>query len=101
MPILNRTPRDRITDAQGRPYFLWDVDMTLEQFEQRLQDPDPDARGYLIAKLMRQARPDDVFTFVKLSEIGALWPRIEDHLGRTRGFWTWWLEQWGILARDR
>ncbi len=100
MSILNRTPRERLVDTEGRPYFLWDVDMTLEQFEDRLQDPDPDARAYLVAKLMRQARPDDVFTFVKLTEIGPIWPRIARHLGKTCRFWTWWMKQWDVLPDE-
>lgn len=32
-----------------------------------LRDPDPDVRAYLVGKLMRQAKPDDVFLFVRLT----------------------------------
>ena len=32
-------------DAQGRPYFLWDVDMSLEAFVKGLSDPDPAAHN--------------------------------------------------------
>lgn len=38
---------------------------------------------------MRQAKPDDVFTFVTLAEIEALFPLIARYLGRSREFWTW------------
>lgn len=75
-------------DAQGRPYFLWDSDMTLARFLELLRDGDDDVRAHLIAKLMRQAKPDDVFTFVRLDEIGSLCPRLAARLGRTRDFWT-------------
>jgi hypothetical protein len=40
----------------------------------RLADPDPEVRAYYLGKLMRQAKPDDVFTFVTLREIKALFP---------------------------
>ena len=30
MTVLARTPDDRLVDGAGRPYFLWDEDMTLE-----------------------------------------------------------------------
>jgi hypothetical protein len=93
-PAIFPTPRERMLDGAGRPYFLWDVDMTLDRFEALLRDPDPDVRAHAIGSLMRQAKPDDVFTFVRLDEIRALWPRLERHLGRTRPFWTWLLEMW-------
>jgi hypothetical protein len=37
------------------------MDMTLDEFERRLRDEGPEGRAYLIGKLMRQAKPDDVF----------------------------------------
>jgi hypothetical protein len=51
--VLNPTPPVGLTDDQGRPYFLWDCDLTLEQFERGLHDPE--LRAYLVRKLMRQA----------------------------------------------
>jgi len=83
-----------MVDARGRPYFLWDVDMTLEQFRELLRHPNPETRAHAIGKLMRQAKPDDVFTFVSVAEIRADWPRVEGHLGRTRDFWRWLLATW-------
>ena len=68
--------------------------MTLEEFREQLRDPNPDVRAYLAGKLMRQAKPDDVFTFVSPREIRELWPRLERYLGTKRGFWTWLFESW-------
>ena len=53
----------------------------------------------MLGKLMRQAKPDDVFTFVSLDHIRTLWPRIERRLGRTRDFWVWLLGQWEVIPR--
>jgi hypothetical protein len=39
--MLNPTPKDKLLDSQGRPYFLWDCDMTLEEFQRGLQHPIP------------------------------------------------------------
>lgn len=97
--LLAFTPPDRLVDAQGRPYFLWDAELTLEEFRRGLRGPDPEARAYLVAKLMRQAKPDDVFQFVSLEEIGRLWPRLQLHLGRTAPMWSWLLQRWGALGR--
>jgi hypothetical protein len=95
MSLMNPTPPDRMVDADGRPYFLWDADMTLDQFRAGLLDPDPDVRAYLVAKLMRQAKPDDVFQFVRVADILALWPRMERFLGRAGPMWRWLLQHWG------
>lgn len=98
MSFLCPTPSDRLSDAQGRPYFLWDLDMTDGRFREKLREPDPEARAYMIGKLMRQAKPDDVFSYVSLREIHDHWGLIERHLGRTREFWRWILEQWGAVG---
>jgi hypothetical protein len=96
--MLNPTPREKLLDSGGRPYFLWDCDMTLAEFQEGLRNPDPDVRAYLVGKLMRQAKPDDVFSFVSRREIRELWPRIERYLGRSRSFWTWLFEMWDAQA---
>ena len=53
--------------------------MTLADFEHRLSTENEEGRAYLIGKLMRQAKPDDVFTFVTVAEILELWPRSLSH----------------------
>jgi hypothetical protein len=90
--MLNPTSPEHLVNAEGQPYFLWDSEMTLEQLRSGLQDPDPEVRAYLAGKLMRQAKPDDVFTFLTAREIRQLWPRLERYLGKTREFWTWLFE---------
>jgi hypothetical protein len=97
--VLNPTPRDRLTDDQGRPYFLWDCELTLDEFKRRLEDPDPEVRAYLVGKLMRQAKPDDVFLFVTPRVIGELWPRLVRYLGQSREFWTWLFDVWRVQGR--
>ena len=92
--MLNATPPEVLTDTGGRPYFLWDCDLTITEFEERLRDPDPAVQAYFVAKLMRQAKPDDVFQFVTLSKIRILWPTLVRYLGRARPFWSWLLATW-------
>jgi hypothetical protein len=83
MSLLAPTPPDRLVDAKGRPYFLWDEDLTIDAFRSRLRDSDPEVRAYYRGKLMRQAKPDDVFTFVTLAEITELFPFVARYLGRS------------------
>jgi hypothetical protein len=94
MPGLACTSPDRLVDDRGRPYFLWDEDMTLDQFRARLRDADPAVRAYFLGKLMRQAKPDDVFTFVSLAEVQEQLPAVDPYLGRSRPFWQWLMERW-------
>jgi hypothetical protein len=95
MARLFPTPPDKLVDAAGRPYFLWDTDMTLDQFRHLLRESSGEGRAYLVGKLMRQAKPDDVFSFVTVDAIVELWPLLERYLGRQRPFWQWLLRLWG------
>ncbi len=97
--MLNPTPLDRMVDQQGRPYFLWDCDMTLAEFRRRLVSGAAAEQAYLIGKLMRQAKPDDVFLFASARLIRRRWPEIERHLGKTREFWHWLLGCWERQGR--
>lgn len=95
---LNPTPADRLVDSQNRPYFLWDQAMDLDGFKLRLEDPDPEVRAYFLAKLMRPARPDDVFQFVTARQIAESWTAIQRHLGQSLAFWDWLLGAWEKLG---
>jgi hypothetical protein len=50
---------------------------------------------------MRQAKPDDVFSFLTLEEIRELWSRLERYLGKSRPFWEWALSMWPEAVRGR
>lgn len=85
----------RSLDAQKRPYFLWDCDLSLAELETMLQDDDPSIRGYWAGKVMRQARPEDALALISPATMAAEWPVIRRNLGRQRDFWAWLLERWG------
>ena len=99
--MLAPTPRDRMVDQQGRPYFLWDGEMTLDEFEKSLHEAAPAARAYLVGKLMRQAKPDDVLQFVSPQQLADLWPSVGRYLGKSRAFWAWLLEKWELRGYIR
>ena len=91
---LHPTPPDRLTDARGRPYFLWDEDLDIDGFRARLGDGNDALRGYYLGKLMRQAKPDDVFGFVTVADIRRDWVHLERYLGRSKPFWVFLLGFW-------
>ena len=90
--MLCPTPESRLCDQRGRPYFLWDSEVTLTALREHLASDDDDRRAYWLAKLMRQAKPDDALTIAGPDEMRRLWPRLASTLGRTRAFWTWYLD---------
>ncbi|HYI12514.1 MAG TPA: hypothetical protein VEK57_25910 [Thermoanaerobaculia bacterium] len=99
--MLAPTPRDRIVDPQGRPYFLWDMEMTLEEFERAIHGSDAALRAYLVGKVMRQAKSDDALQFVSAQEMADMWPDVDRYLGKSRAFWAWLLEQWELRGYIR
>lgn len=95
--MRNPTPPHLRLDAEGRPYFLWDCPWTDAEFRAFLRDPDPDVRAMALGRLMRQAKPDDVFEYASEAEIRACWERLLPYLGSTREFWTWLFAAWAAL----
>jgi LmbE family N-acetylglucosaminyl deacetylase len=98
---LNPTRKEALTDARGRPYFLWDVDVTLERLRDLLASNDPETRTYWLAKVMRQAKPDDVFSFASVDDIARAWPAVQPLLGHSREFWRWLISMWEKQDRVR
>ena len=89
------TPPDQLVDKRGRPYLLWDVDMTLTEWLAKVNGPDVDDAAYWLARALRDAKPDDVLEFVDWARIERDWQRMSPHLGKQREFWAWWLTQVG------
>lgn len=93
--MLDHPLADRLLDAQGRPYFLWDCELTLADLKTVSGDGDPSIRGYRAGKVMGQARPEDALALIQPATMAAEWHQIERHLGRQRDFWPWLLDRWG------
>lgn len=91
-----------VEDPRARVYFVWDQELTYSELRQRLLTDDLDERALWIARVLREARYQDVWKFVTLGEVLTLWPRVERHLGRMRNFWNWLIDGWrsdGLLPR--
>lgn len=87
------TPDELRTDATGRPYFVWDVDVTWAEMVGHLRSEDDEIADYWLARVLRDAKPDDAIELVSWERIQRRWPHIEWRLGRQRAFWAWWLER--------
>lgn len=91
-----------LDDPLARPYFLWNEAITCAELRQKLAATDPDERALWIGRIMREARYQDVWKFVRLGDVLELLPRIDRHLGRTREFWRWLIQGWrddGLIPR--
>lgn len=90
------------TESGSVPYFLWDRAVTVAQLSAVLADPAAPDREALLALLLREARPDEVWEFVSPQTVAAEWSRIAPRLGGRCAFWAWLLDEWrdlGLLAR--
>ena len=96
--MATRSARVRLSldldDPAAVPYFLWDAPMTVAELRSRLRSAEPGERVRLLGKILREARDPDVWHFTTPEEIVALWPQLELHLGRRRGFWQFLLGRW-------
>lgn len=81
-------------DEQGQPYFIWDVPITVAELRQRLRHPDAGVRALWKARVMREARYQDVWRFLSLEDLLVDFERIQKHLGRTRRFWRFLIDGW-------
>jgi hypothetical protein len=60
--VLSFTPVEKLVDSQGRPYFLWDCDLTLDEFRSRLVETDLDVRAYFSASSCAKRNPTMFFS---------------------------------------
>lgn len=89
------------TETHKVPYIFWDRDVTVGELRTILRDPDHPERPAMLAHLLREARPDEVWAFVSPADVAAAWSEVAPRLGRRRAFWEWLLAAWrelGFLA---
>ena len=80
------------------PYFLWDRNTTGGQLRKALNNASHPQRTALLRVLLREARPDEVWSFVSPETVAREWDTISPGLGRRRAFWDWLLAEWRRLG---
>jgi hypothetical protein len=77
------------------PYFNWDAPVTNARVRQILVDGSENDKVFWVAKIMREARYEDVWKYVSLRrDVLPRWPKIEPHLGRWKDKWRFLIEGW-------
>ena len=83
-----------LTQLDRRPYFLWDEDVSVAELRAILKGPPTELRDRALAKMLREARDIDVWSFVTPAEVAQALPRIERRLGRRAAFWRFLIDGW-------
>ena len=83
-----------MSHEECRPYFLWDEDLSISELRERLAAAPEPERLRLIAKILREARDDEVWRFVAVRDVLDRWQVIAPLLGRRRAFWEFLFDAW-------
>ena len=59
------------------PYFLWDYDLSEQEVKKILKKGDEFSRRWLVARILSHARFQDVFKYLSLREIMAIFPKLK------------------------
>jgi hypothetical protein len=81
--------------ADAVPYFNWDAPTTNAAVRLAIAEGGEDDKVFWIAKIMREARYEDVWKFVSLRrDVLPRWPRLESQLGRSQDKWRFLIQGW-------
>lgn len=83
-----------LKDRRGRPYFLWDDPTTIEELHNILKSGSPQERVRYMARILREARFEDVWEFLTVADLLEHWDHLQPLLGRKREFWAFFLRAW-------
>ncbi len=83
-----------LDDPETRPWFLWDEDMSVGELRQTLVDENHPRWIELAAKVMREARDDQLWLFLPVERVAARYSDLAPRLGRRRPFWNYLLSAW-------
>lgn len=78
----------------GRPWFLWDYDLTEAQVHEILQHSPFDQRKWLIARILERLRLPEVFRYLTIEQMAEALPRlrmdskIQRHWQEAIALWT-------------
>jgi len=59
------------------PYFLWDYDLPEKQVKTIIAQGDETTKKWLVARILESANLNDVFRYLKLSQIVELFPQLK------------------------
>lgn len=86
---------DETGRAAGRPYFIWDYDLTEEDVRAILRGDNEYEKLWVMARILESARWADIWQYLTLAEVRRYWPQLYRRMRReVRDVWAWALEVW-------
>jgi hypothetical protein len=80
---------------EAAPYFTWDAPVSNAAIREALRSGTPDERLHWIARILREARYDDIWRYVTLrGDVLPNWDALRPRLGRRRAMFEFLLERW-------
>jgi hypothetical protein len=89
-----RTITADLDEDESVPYFLTDTNLTLGQVKAILAGGSAEQRDALLARLLAEAFPSDVWKLTTPQVVWSRWDRIAPRLGWSRPMWTFVFECW-------
>lgn len=81
------------------PYICWDRHWTVGDIRRRLDAQDTGERFRVLAWLMRELKPSEVWFFITPSVVYSQFDAVKPWLGESRRFWEYLLETWHELGK--
>ena len=79
--------------------FAWDRRETRESLQRKLAEAAPNQWLDLASWILREARLEEVWLFLRPEEIKEHWEKLEPRLGRRRDLWAYLLRTWRELGK--
>jgi len=84
-----------VESAEAAPYFTWDAPVTNGEIRRALREGSIDERLHWLARILREARYDDIWAYVSLRrDVLPLWEQLRPRLGRRRAMFEFLLDRW-------
>lgn len=74
------------------PYFCWDRQVTRGELRRIVADRAHPEHFPMLGLLLREARPDEVWSYVDPETVARALPEVTRFLGRRAAFWRWLLD---------
>jgi hypothetical protein len=90
-----------IQESTDRPDFLWDEPLLRDDLKKILAGDNAEERLYYAAKIMREARFEEVWEYLSPAFLAANWDKLHSRLGRKKRFWEFFYSTWradGLIA---
>ncbi len=83
-----------IHDPTDRPHFLWDEPLTRDNLKKLLNGDNEEERLYYAAKILREARFEEVWDYLSPAFLSSHWGKLCWRLGRKKRFWEFFYATW-------